>query len=671
VLSLRQPGCEAMEGAPAAQMRPAAAAATPTKLQHVVIDSGAVIHGGAAGLVHSAENFWTVSAVIAEIRDKKARHYLDTLPYEIKLREPSEEAMAFAVGFARKTGDLRSLSRVDLSVIALTYQLEKEVTGAAHINAEPTMQRVQQQQAKPKPAAAAAAAAPAGASASTQQPQSTAAPAVAVPDSSAASDGACTSGPATDDDNAAHASAAQTDAAVVHDEQQSDAHSEHSASDADDNIDANSDDGADEDYSGADSDAESDSAHHVRFDTAATASAASAAADFSIADDDFPSLGSANLVEEADDSVDTEQPQQQQQQQQQQQKQQQQPAVKSAWAATAIAHKDGPFKPSARQQVTRTANTVPVADAQADSTSASDAAAVAAERKQQQQQQQQRGTNSSRILNATSNTGITSNGFDEDDGIGWVSPENYAEQKALGIGLNGPSQQIVSAASTTAAAAGDAAAAGAGGADEFKPAKKGKKGRKQSAAKQLRLDNAAKCRAGCVTTDFAMQNVLLQMGLPLLSVNGMTVNRVKQWILRCAACFKTTTDMSKLFCPICGNSTLEKVSCSVDATTGVTRLHLRKNYKTNLRGTKFSLPKPGTAGRFKGDLLLREDQLLTGIWAQKAKRSVKSVGSMFGEHITENVGLTINKAPDLVVGYGRKNPNSQRGRERRGKKVSR
>jgi rRNA maturation endonuclease Nob1 len=671
-----------MEGASAAQKQPAAAAAAPTKLQHVVIDSGAVIHGGAARLVHSAENFWTVSAVIAEIRDKKARHYLDTLPYEIKLREPSEEAMAFAVGFARKTGDLRSLSRVDLSVIALTYQLEKEVTGAAHINAEPTMQRVQQQQqAKPK-AAAVAAAAPAGVSAAVQQSQAVAAPFVAVADSGAASDGACTSGPATDDDNSAHTSAAQAaDAAVVHDQQQqSDAHSEHSASEADDDNDVNSDDGADEDYSGADSDAESDTSDHVQFDTTTTASAAIAAVDFSIDasaaiaavdfsidDGDFPSLSSANPIEEADDSVDAEpaavaaaakQPQKQQQ------LQQQQPVVKSAWAATAIANKDAPFKPSARQQVTRTANTVPVADAQADSSSSTTDAAVAAEPKQQQQQQ--RGTNSSRILNATSNTGITSNGFDEDDGVGWVSPENYAEQKALGIGLNGPSQQIVSAAATSSST-GDVTAAD----DEFKPAKKGKKGRKQSAAKQLRLDNAAKCRAGCVTTDFAMQNVLLQMGLPLLSVNGMTVNRVKQWILRCAACFKTTTDMSKLFCPICGNSTLEKVSCSVDATTGVTRLHLRRNYKTNLRGTKFSLPKPGTAGRFKGDLLLREDQLLTGIWAQKAKRSVKSVGSMFGEHITENVGLTINKAPDLVVGYGRKNPNSQRGRERRGKKVSR
>lgn len=41
------------------------------------------------------QNFWTVPEVVAEIRDKKARHNLDTLPFELKLREPSDEAMKF------------------------------------------------------------------------------------------------------------------------------------------------------------------------------------------------------------------------------------------------------------------------------------------------------------------------------------------------------------------------------------------------------------------------------------------------------------------------------------------------------------------------------------------------------------------------------------------------
>lgn len=41
------------------------------------------------------QNFWTVPEVVSEIRDKKARHHLESLPFELKLREPSDEAMKF------------------------------------------------------------------------------------------------------------------------------------------------------------------------------------------------------------------------------------------------------------------------------------------------------------------------------------------------------------------------------------------------------------------------------------------------------------------------------------------------------------------------------------------------------------------------------------------------
>ena len=44
--------------------------------------------------------------------------------------------------------------------------------------------------------------------------------------------------------------------------------------------------------------------------------------------------------------------------------------------------------------------------------------------------------------------------------------------------------------------------------------------------------------AGCMTADFAMQNVLLQMGLSLVGVDGKRIQRVKTWVLRCHACFK-------------------------------------------------------------------------------------------------------------------------------------
>jgi RNA-binding protein NOB1 len=44
--------------------------------------------------------------------------------------------------------------------------------------------------------------------------------------------------------------------------------------------------------------------------------------------------------------------------------------------------------------------------------------------------------------------------------------------------------------------------------------------------------------AGCMTADFAMQNVLLQMGLNLVGLEGKRIDRVKTWVLRCHACFK-------------------------------------------------------------------------------------------------------------------------------------
>jgi RNA-binding protein NOB1 len=43
---------------------------------------------------------------------------------------------------------------------------------------------------------------------------------------------------------------------------------------------------------------------------------------------------------------------------------------------------------------------------------------------------------------------------------------------------------------------------------------------------------------GCMTTDFAMQNVLMHMGLSLVGVDGKKIDKVKTWVLRCHACFK-------------------------------------------------------------------------------------------------------------------------------------
>lgn len=125
-------------------------------------------------------------------------------------------------------------------------------------------------------------------------------------------------------------------------------------------------------------------------------------------------------------------------------------------------------------------------------------------------------------------------------------------------------------------------------------------------------------QAAILTTDFAMQNVILQMNLNLLSPSLQRIKHLKTFILRCHACFQTTKVMTKQFCPRCGGPTLTRVSCSTDA-NGQFRLHLKKNMQWNHRGERYSIPKAvhGSAnGRNKGggkdgwghELILTEDQ---------------------------------------------------------------
>jgi RNA-binding protein NOB1 len=122
-----------------------------------------------------------------------------------------------------------------------------------------------------------------------------------------------------------------------------------------------------------------------------------------------------------------------------------------------------------------------------------------------------------------------------------------------------------------------------------------------------------------ITSDFAMQNVLLRMNLNLMSPSLQRVRQLKTWVLRCHACFHITKDMSKQFCSRCGKPTLLRTSCSTDK-DGNFKVHLKKNMQWNTRGNVYSIPKPvaGTsngklvAGGGKGgwgqSLILAEDQ---------------------------------------------------------------
>lgn len=125
----------------------------------------------------------------------------------------------------------------------------------------------------------------------------------------------------------------------------------------------------------------------------------------------------------------------------------------------------------------------------------------------------------------------------------------------------------------------------------------------------------------CITSDFAMQNVLLQMNLPLLSTSLQQVRNIKTYALRCYACFMVTKQTTIQFCPRCGKPCLTRVSCSTDS-KGNFRIHLKKNMEWNHRGDRYSIPKPvsgnasGKAAKAKGggksgwgqSLIFAEDQ---------------------------------------------------------------
>lgn len=96
---------------------------------------------------------------------------------------------------------------------------------------------------------------------------------------------------------------------------------------------------------------------------------------------------------------------------------------------------------------------------------------------------------------AENNTAQDDDEDDEETGGEWITPENITKHKNRSLGL--VTDESVAAAQ-----------------------------------KKKRMTVA------CMTGDFAVQNVLLQMGMNLVSTDGTRIERVKSWVLRCHACFK-------------------------------------------------------------------------------------------------------------------------------------
>ncbi|PNP79463.1 hypothetical protein FNYG_07079 [Fusarium nygamai] len=107
-------------------------AAALKPIHSLVLDTGPLIKNDppANTLRAKAEQLYTLPCIISEIRDAATRARVETtlLPF-ITLRSPNPESVKVIRDFARRTGDLAVLSKPDIDVLALGYELECERNG--------------------------------------------------------------------------------------------------------------------------------------------------------------------------------------------------------------------------------------------------------------------------------------------------------------------------------------------------------------------------------------------------------------------------------------------------------------------------------------------------------------------------------------------------------------
>ncbi|XP_053670599.1 RNA-binding protein NOB1-like [Anopheles nili] len=110
----------------------------------------------------------------------------------------------------------------------------------------------------------------------------------------------------------------------------------------------------------------------------------------------------------------------------------------------------------------------------------------------------------------------------------------------------------------------------------------------------------------CITTDYALQNVLKQIGLQIASLDGRIIKQTRTYILRCYACFMITPNATKKFCPKCGYQTLKKVSVNLNE-NGQQIIHINNQRPLTAKHKNQPVAK-FNGGKYATNPLLFEDQ---------------------------------------------------------------
>ncbi|KAL8966995.1 MAG: hypothetical protein Q9183_003119, partial [Haloplaca sp. 2 TL-2023] len=122
--------------------------ASTKPIHTIVLDAGPMLKNdpSISSLLAKAECLVTVPSVISEIRDATARSRVETtwIPF-LKVVAPSGQSIKTVTDFSRRTGDLVVLSKPDIDILALTYEIEKERNGLSNIRTVPAQQLQRQQ----------------------------------------------------------------------------------------------------------------------------------------------------------------------------------------------------------------------------------------------------------------------------------------------------------------------------------------------------------------------------------------------------------------------------------------------------------------------------------------------------------------------------------------------
>ncbi|KAM3550983.1 hypothetical protein MY1884_007968 [Beauveria asiatica] len=106
---------------------------TGKPIHSLVLDTGPLIKNDptVSALLAQAEQLYILPSVVPEIRDVATRTRVETqlLPF-VTVRAPHPRSLGIIREFARKTGDLGVLSKPDIEVLALGYELECERNGS-------------------------------------------------------------------------------------------------------------------------------------------------------------------------------------------------------------------------------------------------------------------------------------------------------------------------------------------------------------------------------------------------------------------------------------------------------------------------------------------------------------------------------------------------------------